>query len=341
MDQNLNEKIVKVPLNEMQSVFLRILMDYGMEKTKAKKCAEIFAVNSLEGIYSHGVNRFPRFVKYISEGFIKTDAVPTLTHRAGSIEQWEGNLGPGPNNATFATDRATELAGKHGIGLVALANTNHWMRGGTYGWQAARKGFVFIGWSNTCANMPAWGGKDARLGNNPFIIAVPHDPEAIVLDFAMTQFSYGKMESYSREGRKLPYPGGFNKSDDLTDDPGEILETMRPVPIGYWKGAGLSILLDILAAILSGGLSAHQIGSCEKETGISQVFIAIDIKNLHNYPSIQSSVNNIIADLKKSTPAGGDTKARYPGENVVHTRISNLVNGIPVDKGLWEKILTL
>ena len=341
MDQNLNEKIVKIPLNEMQSVFLRILMDYGMEKTKAKKCAEIFAVNSLEGIYSHGVNRFPRFVKYISEGYIKTDAVPTMMHSTGSIEQWEGNLGPGPVNATFATDRAIGLADKNGIGLVTLANTNHWMRGGTYGWQAARKGFVFIGWANTCVNMPAWGGKDARLGNNPFVIAVPHDPEAIVLDFAMTQFSYGKMESFSREGKKLPYPGGFNKNGELTDDPGEILETMRPVPIGYWKGAGLSILLDIMAAILSGGLSTHQIGSCAKETGISQVFMAINIKNLHNFPSIQSSVTNIINDQKKSIPVGEDTKIRYPGENVVQTRIRNLETGIPVDGGLWKKILNL
>jgi 3-dehydro-L-gulonate 2-dehydrogenase len=325
----------------MKSMFARILLNRGMAMSCADKCAEIFTINSLEGIYSHGVNRFPRFVKYIDEGYIKPAAEPVLVNTAGSVEQWDGNLGPGPLNASLATERAIEIAGKNGIGLVTLANTNHWMRGGFYGWQAARRGFVFIGWANTCVNMPSWGGKDARIGNNPFVLAVPYESEAIVLDFAMTQFSYGKMEAFCAEGKKLPYPGGFNKNGEITDDPGEILETMRPIPIGYWKGAGLSILLDILAAILSGGLSTHQIGSCDKETGISQVFIAISIKGLHNFPSVNSSIQGIVDDLKKSEPAGNDSAVRYPGENVVKTRIENLKNGIPVDKGLWDKILSL
>jgi 3-dehydro-L-gulonate 2-dehydrogenase len=341
MIMELTDNKIRVPAKEMQSVFKSILNRHGMNDTDAEKCSLIFMVNSLEGIYSHGVNRFPRFVKYIKEGFINVNAVPTLVRSAGSIEQWEGNLGPGPMNAVFATERAMQLAAAGGIGMVALSNTNHWMRGGYYGWQAARKGFVFIGWANTCVNMPAWGGKDARLGNNPFVIAVPHEPEAIVLDFAMTQFSYGKMESYELEGRKLPYPGGFNRSGELTDDPGEILDAMRPVPIGYWKGAGLSFLLDILAATLSGGLSTHQIGSCDKETNISQVFISIDISKLHNYQSVSSCIDGIISDLKKSEPADSNGEIRYPGENVVKTRKTNSELGIPVDKGLWEKILTL
>jgi 3-dehydro-L-gulonate 2-dehydrogenase len=337
----IDERTKLVPMDEMKSRFLQVLLKHGMDQNRAEKCAEIFTVNSLEGIYSHGVNRFPRFIKYIIDGYIKTDAVPTLVSRSGSIEQWEGNLGPGPLNAIFSTDRAMDIAGEKGIGLVALANTNHWMRGGTYGWQAARRGFVFIGWANTCVNMPSWGAKDARIGNNPFVIAVPYETEAIVLDFAMSQYSYGKMEAYAVEGRKLPYPGGFNFKGDLTDDPGEILKTMRPIPIGYWKGAGLSILLDILAAILSGGLSTHQIGNCSMETGISQVFMAINLKGLYNFPSIQSTINSIISDLKRSVPDGGSSAIRYPGENVVQIRTMNLKNGIPVGIGMWRKILSL
>jgi 3-dehydro-L-gulonate 2-dehydrogenase len=215
------------------------------------------------------------------------------------------------------------------------------MRGGTYGWQAAAKGFVFIGWTNTCPNMPAWGGKDPRLGNNPFVIAVPYKNEAIVLDFAMTQFSYGKMETYRNEGKQLPYPGGFNKSGVLTIDPGEILETWRPLPIGYWKGAGLSLLLDILATILSGGLSTNQVNSCVSEHGLSQVFIAINIKSLSNFPAIDNSINQIIVDLQKSLPETEMGKVRYPGENVVQIRNANLKDGIPVNKLIWEKILSL
>ena len=69
--------------------------------------------------------------------------------------------------------RAIALARAHGIGCVALANTNHWMRGGSYGWQAADAGVIGICWTNTLANLPPWGAADPRIGNNPLVIAVP------------------------------------------------------------------------------------------------------------------------------------------------------------------------
>jgi 3-dehydro-L-gulonate 2-dehydrogenase len=335
---SIDEQTIRVSYDKLKSEFFRILSSVGFSEPKAEKCAEIFTMNSVDGVNSHGINRFPRFVKNTLEGFVKPEAVPSLVHSIGSLEQWDGNLAPGPLNATFATDRAMKLAGENGIGLVALANTNHWMRGGTYGWQAAKKGFVLICWTNTCRNMPAWGATDPRIGNNPFVIAVPYRDEAIVLDFAMSQYSYGKMEVLKNKGNKLQYPGGFNKQGKITNDPQEILESWRVLPIGYWKGAGLSLLLDILAAILSGGLATHQIQSCSSEYSVSQIFIAIDIKMLKNFPVIDNSINQIIEDLHKSNPEDPAVKIRYPGESVLKTRNENLENGIPVSKDAWEKL---
>ena len=336
-----NEQTIRIPFDELKSEFFRILLSIGFSEPRAEKCAEIFTMNSLDGVNSHGINRFPRFVKNTLEGFVKPEAVPSLEHKFGSIEQWNGNLGPGPLNATFATDRAMEIATENGIGLVTLANTNHWMRGGTYGWQAAKKESVLICWTNTCPNMPAWGATDPRVGNNPFVIAVPFNGEAIVLDFAMSQYSYGKMEVLQKEGKMLPYPGGFNKDGEITSDPGEILESWRVMPVGYWKGAGFSLLLDIVATILSGGQSTHQIHSCTSEYSVSQVFIAINLKALHNFPSIYKSIEQIIDDLHKSNPENPDTIIRYPGENVLQTRKSNMEKGIPVSKDTWEKLKRL
>ncbi|MBW6536113.1 MAG: 3-dehydro-L-gulonate 2-dehydrogenase, partial [Mariniphaga sp.] len=257
------------------------------------------------------------------------------------LEQWEGNLGPGILNAEFCTNRAMEIADKNGIGCVSIANTNHWMRGGTYGWQAAKKGFVFIGWTNTEANMPAWGAKESRLGNNPLVFAVPFDNEAIVLDFAMTQFSYGKMEATQLEGKTLPFPGGFDEKGNLTNQPAEILESRRALPIGYWKGAGLSLLLDILATILSAGLSTRELSKKEAEYCVSQVFIAFSLEKLSNFPSIQNTINEIVSDFKNSTPGESGGEIRYPGERVLQTRAENLKNGIPVNEKVWRDITKL
>src|SRR5205823_5938788 len=109
------------------------------------------------------------------------------------------------------------------------------------------------------ANMPAWGATDNRLGNNPLVLAAPFKEEAIVLDIAMTQYAFGNLELSKLSGKELSVNGGYDRLGKLTTDPAEIIESKRPLPIGYWKGAGLALLLDILATILSGGLSTFEI----------------------------------------------------------------------------------
>jgi len=199
---------------EMKSVFDQILLKNGFDNERAQQCAEIFTGNSVDGVYSHGVNRFSKFIQYVQKGFIQPGAVPVFKNGFGGIEQWDGNLGPGPLNAVVATNRAMELSQQNGIGCLALANTNHWMRGGAYGWQAAMAGYVFIGFTNTIANMPAHGAIDTRLGNNPLVIALPHNDTCIVLDMAMSQYSYGAMELAVLKNEHLPVAGAQGADSD-------------------------------------------------------------------------------------------------------------------------------
>ncbi len=336
-----NAAILKIPADQMRELFTSILLKYGFSEVKALECASIFTESSIDGIYTHGVNRFPRFVKYIKAGFVNPNAIPTLENRFGGLEQWNGNLGPGITNAIRATGIAMGLASQNGIGCVALRNTNHWMRGGTYGWHAAKAGYLFIGWTNTVANMPAWGAKDAKLGNNPLVIALPYEGEAIVLDMAMSQYSYGSLELSAMKNEKLSVYGGYDMQGNLTNDPSAILESQSPLPIGYWKGAGLSLLLDLLSTILSGGSSTYEISNRDMEYGLSQVFIAIDISKLDNSSIISKTIETILNDYHNSIPSNEAKKIVYPGERVLQTRKNNLANGIPVLKKVWEDIIAL
>lgn len=331
---------IRISVGDMEKIFTEILLKNGFASDKAKQCAVIFTNNSVDGVYTHGVYRFPRFIEYIKKGVVVPNAEPTLAHKAGALEQWNGNLGPGPLNAIHATNAAMKLSLQHGIGCVALANTNHWMRGGSYGWQAAKAGFAFIGWTNTTAIMPAWGAVNGKLGNNPLVMALPFKNEAIVLDMAMTQFSYGAMELSVLKNEKLSVYGGYDSNGQLSADPSAILTSRRPIPIGYWKGAGLALLLDILAALLSGGLSVHEIAKKETESSLSQVFIAIDLKKLSNNSSIPQLLENIINDYHQSTPED-KKRISFPGERVLQTRSDNLSNGIPVLEKSWKDIIAL
>jgi 3-dehydro-L-gulonate 2-dehydrogenase len=331
---------ILVPATEMQQLFNNILLKHGFTAERAMQCAGIFTNNSVDGVYTHGVNRFPRFIEYIQKGFINIHAVPSLTHQWGGIQQWDGNLGPGVLNAVHATNSAMQLAKEHGIGIAALANTNHWMRGGAYGWQAAKAGFVFIGWTNTTGLMPTWGAVDNKLGNNPLVMALPYKNEAIVLDMAMSQYSFGALELASMKNEQLPVYGGYDTNGNLTTDPAAIRASRRPLPIGYWKGAGLSLLLDILAAVLAGGLSVHEISKKETEVALSQIYIAIDISKMGNHTAIAQMVENIISDYHQSIPED-KKQITFPGERVLQTRQRNLQNGIPVVKQVWEQVLKL
>jgi 3-dehydro-L-gulonate 2-dehydrogenase len=340
-DPSLPAGFLRISSGDAKKEFMRVLSRHGLAPDRADQCARVFVDNSIDGIYSHGINRFARFIQYITAGYIRVHGLPVLKHRAGGIEQWDGKLGPGPLNALFATERALELSKEHGVGCVALANTNHWMRGGYYGWKAAKAGGVFIGWSNTLPNMPAWGATDCRLGNNPIVLAVPYPPEAIVLDMAMSQFSYGSLETHKLEARQLPLPGGYDRNGRQTRDPAEILATQRVMPAGYWKGSGMALLLDLLATVLSGGLSTFRIGKNGTDHALSQVFITIDISRLGNSSAVPAAIDEIIKDYKSSIPDAGSPGVIYPGERVLRVRKENAEKGIPVSRAIWEEIMSL
>ena len=302
------------------------LVARGMTGERADHSARLFAEASRDGIASHGLNRFPRFLRMIDNGSIDVHAEPSLAQAFGALERWDGRRGPGNLNAWASMARAIALARDHGIGCVALANTNHWMRGGAYGWQAADAGVAAICWTNTLANLPPWGASEPRIGNNPIVIAVPRPGGHIVLDMAASQFSVGVLTAYAARGERLPVAGGYDAEGTLTDDAQAILESQRLLPIGFWKGSGLSLMLDLLAAGVSGGCATHEIAKDpERETSLSQMFIAI--------ANVEPCADAVLAHFH-----GGAGDARHPGERTLATRARSVREGVEVDEAVWRSL---
>ena len=329
----------RVPYEEMVAQFARVLEKKGFTPADAQDAAIIFAQNSLAGVYSHGLNRFPRVVSYLEKGEIDPNARATCESRMGCIERWDGHRGFGPLNAKHAMDHACELAKQNGVGVVALGNNNHWMRGGTYGWLAAEKGCIGICWSNTAPNMPAWGGKDCKIGNNPLVISIPRsNGEHVLLDCAVSQFSYGKLEDCRLRGVQLPVPGGYDENGNLTTDPAAIEKSQRALPMGYWKGSGLSIALDLIATVLTNGNAVHTVGTFGDEIGLSQVMIAIDPAKFNTVEQTDAIVNDILADIKTSQPVREGGEVFYPGEQALKNLRENKKQGVPVIEEIWERV---
>jgi 3-dehydro-L-gulonate 2-dehydrogenase len=191
-------------------------------------------------------------------------------------------------------------------------------------------------------NLPPWGGVEPVLGNNPLIFAVPRAGGHVVLDMAMSQFSYGTIEAYKLRGEQLPVDGGFDSEGNLTRDPAAIEASLRPLSIGYWKGSGLAMLMDMVASMTSLGLATHQLSvDFLHESGISQVFFAIHPHAFGPDPRVDHLANDIVASIHHSKPIKPGTKMRYPGEKTIAIRKQNMRLGIPVDKALWNEVLSL
>lgn len=333
---------MRIPYETMRAEFIRVLHKYGITGDRAELSATLFANASRDGIYTHGLNRFPKFIKAIEAGVVDVNAEPVKEADLGVLERWDGRQGCGNLNAYACMNRAIELAHERTIGVVALKNNNHWMRPGNYGLMAVEAGCIGILWTNTVPNMPPWGGREARLGNNPVVFAIPNGEEPpVLLDIAVSMFSYGKLESYARAGRLLPVDGGFNEDQQLTRDPNEILKTHQALPIGYWKGSGLSLVLDLVASALSGGLTTDEVGREPAETRLSQVFVAIDLKRLPDADAFARRLRETLADLQTSKPVEEGHPAHYPGQNMIRLRAENMEQGIPVDESVWAKVCAL
>jgi 3-dehydro-L-gulonate 2-dehydrogenase len=334
--------MIRVPFDEVRGRLAAVLRSIGFSEERAKTSARLFAETTRDGVYSHGVNRFARLVATVRNGSVDPAAEPRVVSRFGALERWDGQRGPGNLNAFAAMARAIALSREHGIGCIAMANTNHWMRGGTYAWQAADAGVIGICWTNTMPNVPPWGGIEPAIGNNPLVIGVPRANGHVVLDMAMSQFSYGALDSYRRRGELLPVEGGFDTEGKLTRDPGAIEKSQRLLPVGFWKGSGLAVMLDLIAATTSLGLATHEIANDPlRETSLSQMFIAIDPRTLGDVGRIEQIADEVVDSLHRSRPANEGSPVRYPGENTLRLREENLRLGLPVDEAVWEEILNL
>ena len=214
--------MIHVSYDEAVRTMERALVRYLPEE-QAHRLAEIFAGNSLDGVHSHGMNRFPRYIAEMESGLC--DARVTQAERVsgfGALEVWDAHFGVGPLIAEQVTRRAIELAQAHGVGCVALRNNHHWLRAGRYGLMMADAGMLGICMTNTCMNLVAYGAKVSSTGNNPITFAVPRRDGSLVMDMAVSQYAFGKLEIMAQQGKLLDTACGYDTEGNPTSDPAKI-----------------------------------------------------------------------------------------------------------------------
>lgn len=303
----------------------------GMPEADARLAADTLVQADLWGHQSHGVMRLSWYVARLKAGVCDPAAKPELAVDAGAIAVLDGKDGMGQVLTAHAMKEAIRRAKAHGIGAVALRNSNHFGTAMYFTLMAARAGCVGFLSTNASPAMAPWGGRQKAVGTNPWSWAAPagsHFP--MVLDIANTGVARGKIYLARQKGMPIPQGWAINAAGAPTTDPAEAIEGIV-LPMAGHKGYAIAVMMDMLSGVLTG--SAFGVGvsgpyQTKHRSGAGQFMIALDIGALQPLAEFGARMDSYIAELKSVPLAQGSEEIVYPGEIEARNEVRNRAEGL-------------
>jgi L-2-hydroxycarboxylate dehydrogenase (NAD+) len=262
---------------------------------------------------THGIGRFPIYVRKIQQGVMKADTVLAVVKERAAITVLDAQNGFGQVAGYKGMQRAVEKAGAFGIGAIGIRNSNNFGTAGFVAEVASQGGMIGLVFANSAPAIAPTGGSQPLFGTNPIGIAFP-TPEGvapIVLDMATSVAARGKIRLAAKQGDRIPLGWALDAAGLPTDDPVEALKGSM-VPIGGAKGYGLSLAVDVLAGLLTGagfGGAARPLASMEGSSGYGHLLMAIDIEAFMDREEYLEKIAALVEQVKSC----GDRVA-LPGE---------------------------
>jgi LDH2 family malate/lactate/ureidoglycolate dehydrogenase len=269
---------------------------------------------------------------------------PTLEVDAGSVAVIDGRDGIGQVVAHRAARESIERAKRHGVGAVAVRNSNHFGTAMYFSLMGPPHGCIMLAATNASPAMAPWGGREKRVGTNPWSIAAPagrHPP--LVLDVANTAVARGKIYLARQHGQSIPAGWAINVAGEPTTDPAEALAGLI-LPMAGHKGYGIAVMMDVLAGVLTGSSFGEDVGGpyqAERRSGCGHLMVAFDIKAFIAPEQFDQRIERMIARLKATPPAAGATEVLVPGEPEARCAAVNQQRGLELPAKTREDLEAL
>jgi len=306
---------LKVSIDSIRDVVKDTLAAVGVDGTSIGVILDTILFANRRGVATHGVGRLPLYIKKIKSGhFNPRDEVETVMD-SGAVALMDAHNGFGQVAADHAMRLAIEKAREYGVAAVGVRNSNNFGTAGYFGDMAARQGFAAMVYANAAPAIVPTGGNRTIFGTNPICYAFPGGAgkNPVLLDMATTVAARGKIRLAAKNGEKIPMDWATGPDGKPTDDPNEALKGSL-LPIGGYKGYGLSMFVDLLAGLLTG--SAHgggvvNLSRMDADSGNGHLFIVIDA---HRFMSPEA-LDRRMADFVDAVKACGDPGVvLMPGE---------------------------
>ena len=315
----------------------------GSDAREAQLVAGNLVTANLTGHDSHGIGMIPRYVDSLKEGGLQPNRHPVVKFDGGALVALDGQAGYGQVIGMEATAIAIERALRHGVAVMALANSHHLCRIGQWAEQAVAEGLVSISFVNVISRsiVAPFGGSDARFGTNPCTIGIPLEGQApFILDMATSGVAQGKVRVAHNKGEKLP-PGLLldDQGNPTLDARFGVIEPFGALTtFGLHKGYGLAVVCELLGGALSGGGTWHTTDRSKKRVLNGMLSILIDPRKLGTAATFTREAREFIAWVKRSPPAPGSDRVRIAGDPERETRAKREKEGIAVDATTWGEI---
>jgi LDH2 family malate/lactate/ureidoglycolate dehydrogenase len=333
----------RVPAAQLAAFIARAFIAAGLPASDAETLAQLLVAADLRGSDTHGVIRLPLYVRRIRAGGVNAKPNIRVVSDRPSAALLDGDNGMGHLVMCRAAEIAIEKANATGVGWVGARMSNHAGPAALYVTMPLAHdmiGLYFAVGSNN--HLPPWGGSESLLGTNPMAVAVPAENEpAIVLDMAPTVAAYGKVRLQAQRGEPMPVGWMIDRDGKPLTDPKRADEG-HLLPIGDYKGYGLSLIIGLLAGALNRAALGRDVIDFVKETGkttnTGQAIAALSIERFMPAAEFKRAVDQMIRDIRNSRRLPGVERIWLPGEQSHGKLLDRRAHGVPMSKPLRQSL---
>ncbi len=338
--------VTRVPAERLTSFIFRAFTAAGLPAADAEMLANLMVEADLRGSDTHGVIRLPLYVRRIRAGGVNPQPNIRVVSDRPSAALIDGDNGMGHLVMRRAAELAIEKAKATGVGWVGARMSNHAGPAALYVTMPLKHDMIGLYFAVGSSNhLPPWGGSESLLGTNPMAVAVPAEQEPpIVLDMSPTVAAFGKVRLKAQRGEAMPVGWMIDREGKPLTDPKRADEG-HLLPIGDYKGSGLSLIIGLLAGALNRAAVGRDVVDFVKEAGkptnTGQAIAALSIEAFLPPAEFKRAVDRLVRDIRNSPRLPGVERIWLPGEQS-HAKLKDRrAHGVPVPKALRESLDTL
>ncbi len=331
---------VVVSHDSLRELACELLTKAGLPPDDAWLTADSLVAANLRAVDSHGVQLIPPYVAQILANNIKAGVRGEVASEDGACMVYDAQHGVGQVTANECCKHVIRMAKQFGMGSVTAREANHFGAAAYWAQILSREGLMGMVFCNATPLVAPWQGRDARFGTNPICVSLP-GPNLWLLDMATTTVAMNRIyEAQASGDPEVPVGWALNAEGEPTTSTAEAVKG-SPMPLGGYKGSGLSFLIEILCSVLSGGAMSTQVGGLrvmDRPIRTSQFFMALDVARFMPLDEFTERMTFLVNLVKASRPAKGYDEVLVAGEPEWRAEAERLANGIPIAAPIWRSL---